>query len=242
MDQEEFVSTFNLMVDDAAAIIHHNQVLAGLRTELEANLARPFEQDFIYQEHFGGFPSEPKRQVINGVVVTSRILHQTGIGLRDVLGADLLYEIEDEKFIIIQYKRASNSIVKGDSTQLDTLISNCPDVCMHKKKRPIPKTWLPLKLNAFCGCWYSVIDGGERRFMHACEAEAIFQSAGTVQASEFSNGLSRDTFFELFSSCRIGAFLRYPNDEALRTKYVDQNLDAAHVIYEVTQSGTWTKH
>ena len=90
MDREEFVSTFNLMVDDAAAIIHHNQVLAGLRTELEANLARPFEQDFIYQEHFGGFPSEPMRQVINGVVVTSRILHQTGIGLRDVLGADLL--------------------------------------------------------------------------------------------------------------------------------------------------------
>jgi hypothetical protein len=241
MDREEFVSTISLMTDDAAAIIRHNQVLAGIKSELDANLLNPFEQDYIYREHFGQFPAEPKRQTINGVAITSRILHQTGSGLSDVAGADFLYEIEDEKFIIIQYKLARKSAVRADADQLDDLISNCPDVCMHKKKRPIPKAWLPLKLNAFCGCWYSVIDGADRRFVHACEAETIFQNVSTVQASEFSNGLSPNTFFELFSSCRIGAFLRQPRDEAIRTRYVEQSLESAHIIYEVIQSGSWTK-
>jgi hypothetical protein len=158
-----------------------------------------------------------------------------------VQGADFLYEIENEKFIIIQYKRVSDSVVRADKDQLETLISNCPEVCMHKKNRPIPRAWLPLKLNAFCGCWYSVIDGENRRFVHACEAETIFQNAGTVPISEFSSGVSRDTFFELFSSCRIGAFLRRPTEQVIRTQYVKQELDAAHIVYEVTQSDLWTR-
>ena len=78
MEQREFTATLNLMLDDVTAIVYNQQVLAGIHTELDRNLFTPFEQDFIYKEQFGQFPSEPQKIIVNGVVITSRVLHQTG--------------------------------------------------------------------------------------------------------------------------------------------------------------------
>jgi hypothetical protein len=104
MESVEFKAALQLALDDATAIIHNQHIIAGIHADLDHNLLNPFEQDFIYQEHFGQFPSEPRIIVSNGVVIITRILHQTGTRLSDIRGVDLLYEIENEKFGLIQYK------------------------------------------------------------------------------------------------------------------------------------------
>lgn len=238
MHPTEFIESYNLILNDAAAIAHNQQVLAGVHTQLNHNIFNPFEQDFIYEDHFGQRPTEPHQFTINNVKITTRILHQTGIGLRDVVGADLLYEIENEKFGLIQYKKTNNGNVKNDMAQLDTLLNNCPEICVNKKKRPIPSKWIPVKLNAFCGVWYCVFNNGERRYVHACEAEAIFNDKRSIQVNHFRTGLSKESFLELFASCRIGALLR-PRDIKSEI-YTSQLLEQKHVIVKVQQQGRWS--
>jgi hypothetical protein len=238
MDRREFLEFYNLISDDAAAIINNQLVLNGIHNALARNLQRPFEQDYIYSEHFGQRPSEPIVTQVGNFRVTTRILHQTGIRMSDIRGADLLYEIEGEKFALIQYKKSSDAIIKNDPQQLDDLISNCPEACLNKRKRPIPIRWLPLKLNSFCGCWYNVInEEGKHNYMHACEAEAIFSGKGTASVNAFGMGITKDTYLELFSSCRIGAFLRtIPRDgDLLPVNYTEQLIGEQHVIFAVRQ-------
>jgi len=242
MNFSEFTETYNLILNDAAAIAHNQQVLAGIHTQLNYNSFNPFEQDIIYEDHFGQIPSEPREFTHRGVTITSRILHQTGVGLRDIVGADLLYEITSEKFGLIQYKRANNGSVKNDVSQLEVLLNNCPDVCSNKKKRPIPLDWIPLRLNSFCGSWYCVFDGTERRYVHACEAEAVFNGRGSTRSHYFKTGLTKESFMELFSSCRIGALLRrYPDPIIRPDAYTSWLLEQRHVILEVQQQGRWSE-
>jgi hypothetical protein len=238
MDHREFVETLKLIIDDAGAIAHNQQVLADIHTQLEHNYSNPFEQDIIYEDHFGSRPSEPRRFTLNGVEITSQVLHQTGIGLRDIRGADLLYQIEREKFGLILYKRVTNDSIRNDPQQLAAFLDNCSEACIHRKKRPIPSSWIPLKLNSFCGSWYCVFDGGERKYIHACEAETIFAGRQSSPAEQFRFGLTRETFLELFSSCRTGALLRPPTDEELRV-HIAQLLENKHLIYQVLQHGKW---
>lgn len=238
MNPTEFAESFNLMLDDAIAIIHNQQVLDRIHEQLDRNRLNPFEQDLVYEDHFGQIPSESRQITYNGVKITTRVLHQTGYRLGDIQGADLLYEIEREKFGIIQYKRADNGNVKNDIAQLDTLLGNCPEVCMHKRKRPIPPGWIPIRLNSFCGYWYCVYDKGERRYVHACEAEGILGEKKSAQVEHFKSGLTKETFLELFSLCHIGA-LTTPREIDTRSRYVAQLLEARHMIWEVHQHGRW---
>lgn len=242
MNPNEFAETYNLILNDVAAIAHNQQVLAGIQAQLNYNIFNPFEQDIIYEDHFGQMPSEPRQFTYRGVTITSRILHQTGVSLRDIVGADLLYEIVDEKFGLIQYKRAKNGSVRNDVVQLEVLLNNCPDMCSNKKKRPIPLNWIPLRLNAFCGSWYCVFDGKERMYVHACEAEAIFNGKGSAQIHYFKTGLTKESFLELFSSCRIGALLRrYPGPIIRPDIYTSRLLEQRHIILEVRQQGRWVE-
>ena len=238
MEAREFTETLDLMLGDAAAIIHNQEVLAGIHSELDRNLLNPFEQDFIYKERFGQFPAEPRRITHNGVVITARILHQTGKRLSDVRGADLLYEIENEKFGLIQYKRATSDRVENDQEQLRILLGNCPDICSNKRRRPIRITGLPSKIFGFCGCWYGVIGEWGSKYVPACEAETILQQRART-AKFLEVGISRSAFLDLFASCRIGAFLRYPVDVRLKDSFVEQVLENGHVVLEIRQHGRW---
>lgn len=240
MERTELLEINDLMRNDLAAIIHNQLILANLHEELDRSLLNPVEEDFIYREQFDQFPAEPTTIIINGISISKRRLHRSGIQLRDIRGADLLYEIEDEKFIIIQYKKASGQVVKNDPIQLNVLLSNCPEVCPNKKKRPIPKDWVPLKIFSFCGCWYNVIDGTNERHMPACEAEAIFQGRKTKIAREFQSGMSKESFLELFAACRIGALINYPQDVEVRDAYVSQLIEDQHIIFEFEQRGRWS--
>ena len=242
MERVELVETVNLMLDDAIAIIHNQQLLANIHTQLDRHLLFPHEQDYIFSDHYGQMPSEPRREVINGITVTSRILHQAGVGLRDIVGADLLYEIVDRKFGLIQYKRASSiGSVKNDRQQLETLLNNCPSVCMHKKNRPIPLNWLPLRINSFCGCWYCIIDGDERKYMHACEAEASFDNRTAANFNAFRIGIEKEAFLSMFASCRIGALIRrVPREGDISSaRYVQPLLVQRHIVLEVRQTNMW---
>jgi hypothetical protein len=206
MNLYEFNETYELILRDAAAIAHNQQALAGIHTQLERNMFSPFEQDFIYEDHFGQLPSEPRIFNYRGVTITSRINHQTGFRLSDIAGADLLYEIVDEKFALIQYKKANNGSVKNDVAQLEVLLGNCPEVCPNQKKRPLPIEWVPLKLNSFCGIWYCVHDGAERRYVHACEAEAIFRGKRFSKGKLFQDRTHKRKFYRvilLMSNRRI---------------------------------------
>ncbi len=186
-------------------------------------------------------PSQPRKSKVGDVEITSRILHQPGSGLRDVPVADLLYQIENEKFGLIQYKRSQGHSVKADSEQLSTLLGNCPEKCMYNKRRPFPKDWLPRKINGFCGSWYCVLDGnGEKRFVHACEAESIFQGSQSVQDREFGFGLSESTYLELFSGCRIGALVKFPPERKAKDGYVANLLESKHLVFEIVQKGKWS--
>lgn len=103
MERDELASLMELIQDDALAILENQAALSEVKDQLRHNQNKPFEQDFIYVDNYGDLPSKPHRQTIAGIEITTQVLHQTGTGLRDIAGADLLYEIESEKYALIQY-------------------------------------------------------------------------------------------------------------------------------------------
>jgi hypothetical protein len=190
----------------------------------------------IYKDQFGQYPGEPIEHVIDGIRITIRILHQTGKGLRDIRGADLLYEIEDEKYALIQYKspRKSDGRVAVDKEQLKELIGTCPGVCFYKKKRP---TQTPVRMNGYCGCWYTVRSATSSSYMHACEAQHIFGERGTAGEREFQTGLRKDEFERLFAICRIGALTSVKGSKF----YINKALDQGDMVFHVVQHGCWRR-
>jgi hypothetical protein len=226
LDFEEYLVLMKEMLDQAAAILEHQQVIANIKEELNRNLENPLEQDYIYKDHYGSFPGEPIEREINGVKVITRVLHQTGKGLKDIVGADLLYEIENEKYALIQYKRGFNKKVKGDVSQLDQLLKQCPSVCFYKKK---PPSFVPVRMNGFCGCYYKVIDN-KNYIVHACEAKFIFSNQTTVSIDQFKSGLSEQVFNELFASCRIGALTNVKKSSYYIQESLNQNKFVLHVL------------
>jgi hypothetical protein len=80
MDQRELLHFSDLVTADIAAIIHWQQVLAGINEKLNHSFQNPFENDLIMEEHYGGRPAEPRIHEINGVKITTRILHRLALG------------------------------------------------------------------------------------------------------------------------------------------------------------------
>lgn len=233
MELEELKQLVELIQADAAAIIHHQTVLANVKSQLLENQRRPFEQDFIYADHFGNKPSEPREQVIDGVKITTQVLHQAGPGLRDIAGADLLYEIEDEKYALIQYKRPNaKGLVQNDKTQLNALLENCPSVCMYKSLNSL---FQPLRLNGYCGCWYNCITSSGARYLHACEASLLFRDKKSTSQNNFLSGLTKDEFDRLFAVCKIGALVSTQRP----SHYIEHQLIHRHLVFHLVQHGRW---
>jgi hypothetical protein len=64
------IQTFDLILDDAAAIIHNQQVLAGIYTQLDKTALFPHEQQYIYSEHYGEMPFEPRTHYLSSVILS----------------------------------------------------------------------------------------------------------------------------------------------------------------------------
>src|SRR5262249_50506719 len=150
-------------------------ILRGIHGRLSDNDKEPFEQDLIYGLHYGTRPAEARTKSVNGVTITTRILHQTGTRLSDVGGADLLYEIPGLKYVDVQYKRPdSGRRVILNESQLDELIQNCPADCDFHRRSSLR-----------CGSWYAIIEKRDARMMPACIASGVFNSNQTAAASDF---------------------------------------------------------
>lgn len=199
MTEEELTETAAAVNAEIRGITRARATIRSLHEALDQNEDEPFEQDYIYGIHYGEMPAKARTKVVNGVLITTRVLHQTGRRLSDIEGADLLYEIPGRKFVTVQYKRADRAgRVLVDRKQLTTLVDNCPAAC---------QPWLRSKLR--CGSWYGVIDGGSVQHVSACVAANTFGSTESAFAGEFASGLSQATFDEMFGKCYLGARTTY---------------------------------
>ena len=231
MEIREYYEMIRKMLEDAESIIHHQMVIAGIHEELKQRRMLPFETDEIYRDHFGTPPFEPIEHTVAGVTFTTTILHREGTQLRDIKGADLLYEIKDEKYILVQYKKANSSgRVRANSAQLDTLLNNCPAICYYKKR---PRDYIPIRMNGYCGCFYRIENNNEKRYVHACEAKTLFGTRNSATFREFSSGISKETFVELFAKCRLGAMTQVKKSY----HYVNLLKQQNHFIMHIVQSG-----
>lgn len=223
MELEEFSGTVALINDDVSAIIEGQRILGEVHEELAENATRPFEPDFIVQDATGVSVGEPFEDVVDGVRITKRILHQRGRALRDIKGADLLYEVQGHKYALIQYKTPDRSgRVHSDEDQLRRLTANCPTGC------PVQSHYWP-----YCGSWYCVRSLGEAHYLQACEADAIFGGAASRRHTSFRVGLTRHTFDELFALCWIGAPVAMTDVAAV----VWSRAEAGYLEFLVTQRG-----
>lgn len=221
MNQDTAVQLFRVVNRQAQAILRGRAVVRDVNAQLKHREDAPFEQDWIYREHSGVAPYEPRKKEWFGRTVTTRILHQEGARLSDIKGGDLLYEIEDEKYVMIQYKHVKNGRVAADYPQLDELITSCPAQCETAFRGAL-----------WCGAWVGVIDAAGVSVLQACNARAIFAGHGSVQASRFSRAIQQDTFSELFAKCYAGARLAFPPVTAL----IANSLAASRMLFYLSEA------
>jgi hypothetical protein len=233
MDIVEYNSIVYDVNLEAETIIQHQRIIAGIHRQIDFRLFAPLEQDDIYRDHYGQLPIQGNKQIVDGVAISTHILHQTGARLSDIVGADMLYEIESNKYALIQYKKANkNYRVSKDENQLEQLLANCPSVCRYKTS---PPRFSPVRINGYCGCWYRVGYEDKTHYVHACEANLIFGDNKSASISKFRHGISKTDFDKLFASCTIGALVAKHDSQ----EYIKHSLDNLHLVFEVRQTGSW---
>jgi hypothetical protein len=130
------------------------------------------------------------------------------------------------KFVLVQYKDANaQNRVQYDSTQIDTLVSACPN--SHPQNSPV--SW------PTCGSWYNVRGASEALYMPACKAKAVFGNAKSRSFELFRDGVSPEVFQQLFARCWIGG--RIAPSELLYLGW--SAMQANRVLFVVTQLGTF---
>jgi len=198
VNETEWRGTLTTINDDIRHIIRNQRVLRDVTRQLDARDQRPLEEDFIDADLHDVRPGSATIREVDGVQIVIRKLHRRGASSGDIRGADLLYEIENEKYVLIQYKTPdSRGRVAKDEEQMAILKDSCSSPCQPTS------SVLP-----FCGSWYAVRSLAGTVYHPVCLAEQIFGPAGSRYATAFSRGLSRETFDELFARCWIGARTR----------------------------------
>jgi hypothetical protein len=123
MDDLEWRTLVSDINSDIAGIVHvqhARRILEDVNQELAQRADEPIEEDFIHADVWNIDPAKPNIVVMDGVTVRTRTLHRRGLKQADVKGADLLYEIEGLKFVLVQYKKPDHrGRVERDSRQLD---------------------------------------------------------------------------------------------------------------------------
>jgi len=223
MDLEQWNSAVAFVRDDVRTIIRAQRTHQAIRQQLEARNEYPLEEDFIDADLGNDRIGAARYFEIEGVQIIVRKLHRRGLGARDVMGADLLYEIEGQKYTIIQYKSPDRrGRIEHDHQQLSDLVDNCPEtMCSNRFRWP------------WCGSWHAIRSDEVSLYHQACEARHIFNGAASRNIAAFSSGLSKDTFDELFGLCWIGAPIR----PGAMAGVVTSTTNANRVLFAVTQRG-----
>ena len=178
---------------DIAAISRAVQTRGEIHDQIAARAVRPNEEFFIDDDAFGMQPSEPREFGLHGASIKVWKVHRAGIWAGDIKGADLYYEIDDKKFVLVQYKTPDKrDRVNLDKEQLDELVNACPIDCPPSKRFG-------------CGSWYLIRTKDDREYFPACEARKIFGRNNSRYRRFFINGLVESQFMQDFGACQIGA-------------------------------------
>ena len=193
MEVSEWRELVNEINSDIATISRAVQTQGEIHEEIAARSERPSEEFFIDDDAFGIKPSQPREFYSYGAKVKVWKVHRAGIWAGDIKGADLYYEIDDNKFVLIQYKTPDKrERVHLDREQLDELVDACPVNC-------------PPSNRFGCGSWYLIRTKDDREYFPACEARNLFGKHNSRFRKFFINGLTDGQFKHDFGICRIGA-------------------------------------
>lgn len=193
MTPEEWRTLARDINSDIASMSRAIQTQGDVHNEILKRRNNPQEEQFIDEDAFGTDPTEPREIECYGAVLRVWKIHRMGLKCKDIKGADLYYEIADNKFVLIQYKRPNKrKRIKLDNKQLNELKDACPIEC-------------PPSNRFGCGSWYQVISRDVNQYLPACEAINVFGKYESRHLRYFINGLTRERFLEDFGLCRIGA-------------------------------------
>ena len=193
------------------------QVRKEVREEIQSRAEAPLEEQLIDEDATGRRRGGPRIEYVNGARLQIWKVHRAGLRATDIKGADLYYEIENEKFALVQYKTpAKSGRVTRDSGQLTVLRQSCPQDC-------------PPANRFSCGAWFAVRDGGPGAYLPACQAELVFGSFASRSKSAFINGLTKEQFQSDFGACLIGARTLPIDLGAFR----QTSINSDHLLFEV---------
>jgi hypothetical protein len=222
MTEAELRGTVRDVNDEIRRLIHSQQVRADIHRQIEARNRRPLEEDFIDADLRDETIGVPTIREIEGVRVRVWKLHRRGASASDIRGADLMYEIEGEKFVLIQYKTpAANGSVSADVDQLGVLQNSCALACPPP---PMP--------NRGCGGWQA-IRNQDGLYLPACMAREIFGTRASRDQGAFVSGLSKQQFDAAFAQCAIGSSVRLGGPRPS----IELSLANGHLVVFVTQEG-----
>lgn len=182
---------------DIAGMARAQRMRDDLRGEIQRSFAQPTEEQFIDEDCFDQPRGTPKTHFVGGVEIKVWKLHRAGLHSSDVKGADLFYEIEDKKYVVVQYKTPNKrERVYREAAQMEELLDVCPVIDCPPSDR------------FRCGAWFALLSGNLDMHFPACEAQAVFGTKRSRQSSAFINGLSKTQFRADFGLCRVGARTR----------------------------------
>ena len=179
----------------------------------------PFEEQLIDEDSYGLPRGQPTVKRVGGVELRIWKIHRTGLDATDIKGADLYYEMNGVKFVLVQYKSPSPSgRVKKDGPQLTELMDACPNQCYPTHRFS-------------CGAWFALRDGAGSSYHPACEASRVFGKYASRKKEAFINGLTKSQFEADFGSCKIGG--RTAPVQVMQ--YQRASVNADHIFFRVQQ-------
>ena len=219
MSPSEAESLIQAVNDDIERIARAAQTQEQVREAIRFRSENPLEEQLIDEDSYAIPRGEPRLQRVGGVEQRIWKIHRAGLDSTDIKGADLYYEIDGIKFVLVQYKSPSTKArVKKDSSQLTELIAACPNPC-------------PPTERFSCGSWFALRDGERSSYHTACEANKIFGAYASRKKEAFINGLTKDQFESDFASCRIGG-----RSAPIRVMQFQQtSVKADHIFFWVQQ-------
>ena len=109
---------------DVSGMLRAQQTLDEVHDDLQRREKSVVEEDFIFEDGWGVDTNAPNIRELYGVRIATRVLHRRGLALRDIKGADLLYEIVGRKFTLVQYKKPN----RRGLVERRAIPSNCYNV------------------------------------------------------------------------------------------------------------------
>ncbi len=207
---------------------------ASYRSSLETKgKLKPDEEGYIYHElhdflsaAVDRLQTKQKTLAIGSKKITVYLAHSEDS--ESFSGVGLMYEIaEDQRFVVLEYKRAQNGIFKVDKQQMETLMEKfCYRLCWVRPWRQQHPRETP-RLNGLCPAYYGLIDETEQQttnYIPACYVESVYkqeqkrekQRTFSFRVDDLEQLIPRQEFVTLFAHCWIGS--SNVLDEMMRTQ------------------------